>query len=70
MEGDFVYDLKDQFQSISIHTLRMEGDALASFPTLIIEQISIHTLRMEGDSASAVMVIPFLNFNPHPPHGG
>ena len=33
---------------ISIHTLRMEGDALR-FEHYLNALISIHTLRMEGD---------------------
>ena len=38
--------------SISIHTLRMEGDLSAS-AFFDLSVISIHTLRMEGDSKSA-----------------
>ena len=34
---------------ISIHTLRMEGDAGASVRNTPATTISIHTLRMEGD---------------------
>ena len=33
--------------------------------------ISIHTLRMEGDLGFRYTVrISFVDFNPHPPHGG
>ena len=39
----YIYDF-----TISIHSLRMEGD-LFSFFAVIIDGISIHSLRMEGD---------------------
>ncbi len=35
--------------AISIHTLRMEGDAHVKIPLRVLGKISIHTLRMEGD---------------------
>ena len=38
---------------ISIHTLRMEGDAVYVGTEADAKVISIHTLRMEGDSKSA-----------------
>ena len=57
-------------QSISIHTLRMEGDLLSlphhNKPT----GISIHTLRMEGDKTGGRQRQCCRHFNPHPPHGG
>ena len=54
---------------ISIHTLRMEGDAL---PGHFDDgaAISIHTLRMEGDCIALVVSPAVEHFNPHPPHGG
>ncbi len=36
--------------TISIHTLRVEGDLLRSI-TIGLLQISIHTLRVEGDGS-------------------
>ena len=36
---------------ISIHTLRMEGDAVYVGTEADAKVISIHTLRMEGDQA-------------------
>ena len=55
--------------SISIHTLRMEGDLSAS-AFFDLSVISIHTLRMEGDGLSVRPLRPLWYFNPHPPHGG
>ena len=39
--------------AISIHSLRMEGDALAETYTSNFPGISIHSLRMEGDRPAA-----------------
>ena len=39
-------------QSISIHSLRMEGDTLLTVLEMATE-ISIHSLRMEGDSTQS-----------------
>ena len=58
-----------QYLSISIHTLRMEGDVVKGFEGDNLE-ISIHTLRMEGDRCKASTTSSKINFNPHPPHGG
>ena len=55
--------------SISIHTLRVEGD----LPMMVIGGqigISIHTLRVEGDCPSAATLYTACDFNPHPPRGG
>ena len=38
---------------ISIHALRVEGDAVALDTTLTHEGISIHALRVEGDRSPA-----------------
>ena len=69
MEGDLSASAFFDLSVISIHTLRMEGDALVTIdysPAII----SIHTLRMEGDWDTLEVTNLFLNFNPHPPHGG
>ena len=57
------------FFTISIHTLRVEGDwiGLENAKEIII---SIHTLRVEGDvSRNFLFSVPNY-FNPHPPRGG
>ena len=52
MEGDFEKGLKQiDKSSISIHSLRMEGDIPAT-PSSYFFFISIHSLRMEGDAGS------------------
>ena len=38
---------------ISIHSLRMEGDAMVSAFFIFVRSISIHSLRMEGDRTHA-----------------
>ena len=58
-----------QFENISIHSLRMEGDA-CSIPDCRTACISIHSLRMEGDCFLAVQDAFSSYFNPLPPHGG
>ena len=55
--------------SISIHTLRMEGDMYVD-PISMHSGISIHTLRMEGDLEFSALMSLSRDFNPHPPHGG
>ena len=66
--GGFLHQLLIGF--ISIHTLRMEGDACAIEIT-DGSVISIHTLRVEGDANGRVKLRPvYPNFNPHPPRGG
>ena len=55
--------------NISIHTLRMEGDAVSGL-SAADSSISIHTLRMEGDWVVNESMAKYLYFNPHPPHGG
>ena len=54
---------------ISIHSLRMEGDAAASYLPPH-EGISIHSLRMEGDRLTVFLNGTDFDFNPLPPHGG
>ena len=58
------------YSSISIHTLRMEGDLEKLGFDLSALIISIHTLRMEGDCTDKEMEGINADFNPHPPHGG
>ena len=48
MEGDYIYYTPSQNRSISIHSLRMEGDEVKTVG-YIATNISIHSLRMEGD---------------------
>ena len=70
MEGDIVHPRCVNFITISIHTLRMEGD-VSALCVLLVLAISIHTLRMEGDSNTpSAEPFPPPHFNPHPPHGG
>ena len=59
-----------QFLSISIHSLRMEGDDLNGRPLPPQSTISIHSLRMEGDGNNHLQSILPVHFNPLPPHGG
>ena len=54
---------------ISIHSLRMEGDASVCKSFLSV-YISIHSLRMEGDRVQAHRGTGRCHFNPLPPHGG
>ena len=51
MEGDVSAAFVAFFAfSISIHTLRVEGDLVILAQTNEQKNISIHTLRVEGDS--------------------
>ena len=55
---------------ISIHSLRMEGDASSSDARSRCF-ISIHSLRMEGDFVTLFYFhLCTSHFNPLPPHGG
>ncbi len=58
------------FIVISIHSLRMEGDAARLGPFARYGIISIHSLRMEGDLTGVMIFVPESHFNPLPPHGG
>jgi len=62
---------RDRLQqlSISIHTLRVEGDDMVAAVGGFM-YISIHTLRVEGDQKQGLMKSIMKNFNPHPPGGG
>ena len=55
--------------NISIHSLRMEGDA-PGIIFLFFNVISIHSLRMEGDDGITWQCQTHWHFNPLPPHGG
>ena len=55
--------------SISIHSLRVEGD-LRSHATRMRHTISIHSLRVEGDNAWLRLSDTMRYFNPLPPCGG
>ena len=50
---------------ISIHTLRVEGDDLTQFVSLLLH-ISIHTLRVEGDTQIKISRIFFSKFQSTP----
>ena len=55
---------------ISIHTLRVEGDAKLIASMTIHLMISIHTLRVEGDQRDHHANCTDFDFYPHPPCGG
>ena len=57
-------------QHISIHALRVEGDADNMLPTIHRIKISIHALRVEGDRLAPSAILLFLYFYPRPPGGG
>ena len=70
MEGDvFATATFFHAQTISIHSLRMEGDHRQRRRRQR-EGISIHSLRMEGDDYARLFFQKILYFNPLPPHGG
>ena len=56
--------------TISIHSLRVEGDFLACKFLAVLILISIHSLRVEGDSKSVLTADMQQYFNPLPPCGG
>ena len=56
--------------SISIHSLRMEGDTDNDDAGLRHYIISIHSLRMEGDAPESAGTALAVYFNPLPPYGG
>ena len=55
--------------SISIHSLRVEGDQCCAV-AISKRAISIHSLRVEGDYITPEMCDEIANFNPLPPCGG
>ena len=69
MEGDPYLWQADHDHWISIHSLRMEGDA-GALSHHHYGGISIHSLRMEGDRNRRNPSWTHLHFNPLPPHGG
>ena len=56
-------------ETISIHSLRMEGDLNGS-EVIRSNDISIHSLRMEGDPDAGKRRNHGSYFNPLPPYGG
>ena len=61
--------IKYKLRTISIHSLRMEGDVRSHF-LHPFRCISIHSLRMEGDRHGLPWNIRQIHFNPLPPYGG
>ena len=59
-----------RINTISIHSLRMEGDVCYVTNYSTADAISIHSLRMEGDPTRTGLMSVTENFNPLPPHGG
>ena len=55
---------------ISIHALRVEGDAPHLIETALTKVISIHALRVEGDGAPLPRYPHKPDFYPRPPGGG
>ena len=49
MEGDNLARAFNMSEAISIHALRVEGDAIMPKYNMLYTQISIHALRVEGD---------------------
>ena len=63
--------VEDNYTTISIHSLRMEGDIWTTRYYGYGDFISIHSLRMEGDVRQKLAVLAdTAYFNPLPPHGG
>ena len=58
------------YLSISIHSLRVEGDLRFAQMYAIIIVISIHSLRVEGDAQYREIEFDRSHFNPLPPCGG
>ncbi len=65
MEGDCKIIYPNKRISISIHTLRMEGDQEHK-PLRERVEISIHTIRMEGDAGDVVVLTRLLLFQSTP----
>ena len=58
------------FQLISIHALREEGDVGMPLGVEPSQQISIHALREEGDVSLYILYTCVSYFYPRPPRGG
>ena len=58
------------YENISIHALREEGDEASVTLYFAGDAISIHALREEGDCCSTVSKKATGNFYPRPPRGG
>ena len=63
------HHLRRGSDSISIHSLRVEGDAKRTW-RLKASSISIHSLRVEGDQIWHGNIFRYVYFNPLPPCGG
>ena len=57
-------------KSISIHSLRGEGDRVFGWSVTVEYGISIHSLRGEGDRKICCTKMDTHDFNPLPPWGG
>ena len=60
-----LYYTPSQNRSISIHSLRMEGDEVKTVG-YIATNISIHSLRMEGDRSKVSVLLPVMPFQSTP----
>ena len=56
--------------TISIHSLRVEGDMTLPVLSMKMQMISIHSLRVEGDHNHSTKSGTEQDFNPLPPCGG
>ena len=65
MEGDGQIQKYDELKTISIHSLRMEGDETAHVHQFR-NDISIHSLRMEGDRIPAAVKLQLITFQSTP----
>ena len=66
MEGDICSWYSIWHNVISIHSLRMEGDAFECAMTAREYPISIHSLRMEGDATTFTVAPLYLSFQSTP----
>ncbi len=66
----FSAEVKSLGLTISIHSLRVEGDNARGRERPWRVHISIHSLRVEGDRQRIQRRNRFINFNPLPPRGG
>ncbi len=65
MEGDIINEETRRVPEISIHALRVEGDAICSNNKIPWIQISIHALRVEGDCSLAFSALTALPISIH-----
>ena len=55
---------------ISIHSLRMEGDSVMTFPTFTTAIFQSTPSAWRETKAIPQIIVELWNFNPLPPHGG